>query len=579
MRSIRTRLRPLQRAKAATFLAAALSTGALALLAAPFGCAGPLTAPFPGADSPESPPRRGGELHLAWLQDLRNLDPAGPADGQAAQAWNLMFSGLVTFDDKGRIVPDLAERWEIDDGGRKYRFHLRRGVTMHDGGELTADDVKRSVERALNPTTPNPNASYFDGIVGYAAFATKRADHLRGVDVEGRYEVSFELEDPDAAFLAKVAMPTLRPVCRTAGDRYVDSWLPCGAGPFKLLPGGWQRGSSLRLVRHDQYFRPGLPYLDAVEWTINVQLTAQRFRFEDGKLDILRDLSQADQTRFAHDPRWAPFGRAEADRMVLGEAMNTRMAPFDNVEVRRAVSAAINRDHYKAIKPGYMTVLSQLLPPDVPGYDPSLAGQRYDLDAALEHMRRAGYPFDPATGKGGWPKAIPYVLYDQGVLVYTAQLLKQDLAKIGLTIELHLVSWPAFLALQQRPGAVAMTQGTWEQDYPDPSSFFDPLFTSASIGSESTYNIALYSNQLFDDLVARARRETDGPKRQALYREADEILCDDAPWAFAYSYHFYDVWQPYVRGFKRHAAWSMEVSGVWLDRPSGGLARLGRPLP
>ena len=579
MRSIRTRSRALARRSVGGPLAAILAASALIVLAAPFGCAGPLAAPFPTAHTPEAAPRRGGELHLAWFQDLRNLDPAGPTDAQAAQALNLMFSGLVTFDEKGGIIPDLAERWEVSDDGRQYRFYLRSGVTMHDGGELTADDVTRSVERALYPTTPNPNASYFDGIVGYAAFAAKAADHLRGVQADGRSQVTFELEEPDAAFLAKLAMPTLRPVCRTGGDRYVDTWLPCGAGPFKLLPGGWQRGSSLRLVRHEQYFRPGLPYLDSVEWIVNVQFTAQRFRFEDGKLDILRDLLQADQTRFAHDPRWAPFGQAEGDRTVLGEAMNTRMAPFDNVEVRRAVSAAINREHYKAIKPGYMTVLTQLLPPDVPGYDPSVEGQKYDYAAALEHMRRAGLPYDPTTGQGGWPKPIPYVLYDQGVLAYTAQLLKQDLAKIGLRIELRLVSWPAFLALQQRPGAVAITQGNWEQDYPDPSSFFDPLFTSASIAGEATYNIALYSNKLFDDLVGRARRETDGRRRQALYRQADEILCDEAPWAFEYSYHFYDVWQPYVRGFKPHAARPMDVSGVWLDRPSGALAALTRPLP
>ena len=542
---------------------------ALAFSAALFACGGcrePLAAPIPSAHGPDAPPRRGGTLRLAWFQDIRTLDPAAPSDGYAVQAEHLLFAGLVDFDDRGRIVPELADHWDVADGGRTYRFALRAGVRMHDGEELTADDVKRSAERALHPTTPNPNASYFKNIDGYEAYVAKKADHLRGVAVEGRYVVSFRLEEPDATFLPVLAMHTLRPVCRTAGDRYRDTWLPCGAGPFKLLAGGWQRGLSLRLVRHDEYFRGGLPHLDAVEWTCNMQVAAQRFRFEDGKLDILRDMTQADQARFAADPRWNTLGSAEADRTVLGESMNTRMPPFDHVEIRRAVAAAIDRDHYRAIKPGYMTALTQLLPPGIPGYDPDVHGQRYDYAAALDHMRKAGYPYDPATGKGGWPTPVVYPLYDQGLLVYTAQLLQQDLAKIGLRIELRLLSWPAFLAMQQRPGGAAMSQANWEMDYPDPSSVFDPLFTTESIGPESSYNTAFYSNPRFDDLVARARREADPAQRRALYREANEILCDEAPWAFAFAYHFYDVRQPYVRGFKPHPVWSMDVSRVWLDR-------------
>jgi ABC-type transport system substrate-binding protein len=562
MRSIRTKF------DALTFGA---SSCAALLIGVPLGCREPLSAPIASASGPEAPPRRGGTLRLAGFQDVRNLDPAAPADGYALQVQHLLFAGLVDYDEDGRLVPDLADHWDIEEAGRTYRFVLRAGVLMHDGEELTADDVKRSAERALHPTTPNPNASYFENIAGYAAYAEKKASHLSGVVVEGRYAVSVHLSEPDATFLPVLAMHTLRPVCRTAGDRYVDTWTPCGAGPFKLPPGGWQRGTSLRLTRHEGYFRAGVPYLDAVEWTFNVQVAAQRFRFEDGKLDILRDMTQADQARFTADRRWTALGSAEADRNVQGESMNTRIAPFDNVEIRRAVSAAIDREHYKALKPAYMTVLTQLLPPGVPGYDPAVQGQRYDYPAALDHMRKAGYAYDPVTGVGGWPRPIVYPLYDQGLLVFTAQLLQQDLAKIGLRIELKLVSWPAFLAMQQRMGAVAMSQANWEMDYPDPSSLFDPLFKTDAIGPESSYNTAFYSNPHFDDLVGYARRETDARKRSALYREANELLCDEAPWAFAYAYHFYDVRQPYVRGFKPHPVWPMDVSRVWVDRAEGAL--------
>ena len=135
-------------------------------------------------------------------------------------------------------------------------------MRFQDGDELTADDVRRSIERALDPATPNPNASLFDTIDGFADFTGKKAAHLRGVVVEGRYVVSIRLRETDARFLSVFARETLRPVCKSAGDRYSDAWEPCVVrGPLKLAPGGWDKGRSLSLVRHDAYFRPGRPYL------------------------------------------------------------------------------------------------------------------------------------------------------------------------------------------------------------------------------------------------------------------------------------------------------------------------------
>src|SRR5271170_436974 len=275
MRLIRGRSEAM-RLNAARGAAVAMAYGALA-------CGRPLAAPVPSADDAEA--RRGGTLRLASMADVRNLDPAGPSDALAAQAQRLLFDGLVDLDDSGRIVPVLAETWQVLDGGRTYRFTLRPDVRMQDGRELTAEDVKRSAERSLDPGSPNPDASTFDAIVGYDAFAAGKASHIEGIEVEGRYLVSFRLSEPDAAFLSILTMPALRPVCQTGGARFSRDWPPCGAGPFRLVAGDWQRGMSLRLVRNTAYFRAGFPRLDAIEWTFNMQPLAQRFRFESGQLD------------------------------------------------------------------------------------------------------------------------------------------------------------------------------------------------------------------------------------------------------------------------------------------------------
>jgi ABC-type transport system substrate-binding protein len=554
--------------------AAACAAIALALSGSA-GCSGDLAAPIAAAHPDDETPRRGGTLRLSSFGDLRGLDPPVVTDGLSAAAVRLIFAGLVEYDDEGNVVPELAERVETADQGLTYRFFLRQGVRFHDGEELTAADVKRSFERALHATTPNPSTTFYDKIEGLTAFAEKGGDHLDAIRVEGRYVVSIRLHEPDATFLQVLALTPLRIVCKSAGERYADGWSACGAGPFKLPPGGWDRGRSLTLVRHEAYFVPGLPHLDAVSWTFNMSLVAERLKFENGEVDLIRDLSQPDTTRFQADPRWMPFRAYESERTIAGEALNTEMPPFDNVEVRRAVVSAIDREHIVLVKPSNLRAAGRAIPPSITSFEPSAPAQTYDYAAALEHMRKAGYPFDPATGRGGYPGVISYVVYKQGLQEFTGQVLQQDLAKIGIRLELKVVSFPTYLALSRRRGRAAISPQSWSQDFPDPSSILEPLFTRASINDEDSSNAAFYKNAAFDDVLQRAHRELDPATRKRLYAEADRMLLDDAPWAFTYTYRFFDVHQPYVRGYHVHPVWQQAVARSWIDRAAAAVATGG----
>jgi ABC-type transport system substrate-binding protein len=538
------------------------------LVACLAGCGSELAAPLPRAHEGDETPRRGGTLHLGAFGDIRGLDPASTSDGLATPVIALLFSGLVEYDDAGNLVPSLAERWDVEDGGTTYRFTLREGVRFHDGEELTADDVKRSVERALHPATPSPASSFYEKIAGYDEYTKKKSPHLDGVRVLGRYVVAFTLKEPDATFLPALALTALRPVCKSAGERYSDGWHPCGAGPFKLLPGGWEHGRGVTVVRHEGFFRPGRPYLDAVTWTYGMAIVTERFKLESGALDAIQDFSQADIVRFQNDPRWKAFGTFAPERTIYGQAMNVEMAPFDNVEIRRAVAAAIDREHFRLVSPARTRTAYQVLPPSVPGYREDFPGrQRYDVAAALEHMRRAGYPYDPATGRGGYPNVVPYYAYN-GMPAYTAQLMQQDLAKIGLRIEIHIMSTPTWSALTHRRGKAAFSEGSWQMDFPDASDFFEPLFSGKSINDEDSSNTAFYKNARVDALLESAHRELDPKTRTAMYDEANATICDEAPWAFTHGARWYVVWQPYVRGYKMHPILNQHVADVWLDRES-----------
>lgn len=551
--------------------------GAFALLATA-GCDRGLPPPTPAAHGEGAEPRRGGILTTATFGDIRAIDPANVGDGIVPQILESIFAGLVDYGPDGKLAPDLAEKWDLTDDGKTYRFTLRQGVRFHDGEEVTADDVKRSAERALHPSAPNPYTTYFASIAGYDEFTAKKAEHLAGVVVEGRYVVSFHLKEPDATFLPVLAGVVLRPTCKSAGDRYADGWLACGAGPFKLLEGGWDRGRSVTLVRHDGYFRPGEPRLDGFRFLFHVNFLPQRFKLERGELDVMRDFVMPDALRLQADPRWSPLGEFESDKQIEGEAMNTEMAPFDNVEIRRAVAAAIDRDEYVMVRAANLRPADQPIPPGIFGWDPTLAGQRHDYQAALEHMKKAGYPYDPVTKTGGYPETIPYYAYGSGMPAYTSQILQQQLAKIGIKIDIRLVSYATLLALHGRRKTMAFGPGFWMLDYPDGESFLEPLFSSRSINDEDSSNISFYKNPRVDELVERAHHELDDDRRKRLYRDASEIICDEAPWAFAYNYRWYVVHQPYVREWKMHPLYSFDLRRTWIDRaaPAGASALLSR---
>ena len=547
-----------------------LVAGALALFVSLFvpaslsGCQSGLDAPLPAASALDAPPKRGGILHLSSFGNIRGLDPANIADGLVSTLHQLLFAGLLDFDERGEVIPRLAERYETSQDGRSYRFFLRPGVLFHDGTELRADDVKRSIERALHPTAPNPFASFYAAIRGYDTFSKGKSEELAGVVVEGTYVVRIDLVEPDSTFLALFAMQVLRPVCKSGGRRYTDDFVPCGAGPFKLKE--LVRGEQVTFARHEGYFEPGKPYLDGIVFTFGVNMSAARYKFQNGDLDTLRDLTAGDLLAFQSDPRWAPYGAYDRERQIMGEAMNTELPPFDNVEVRRAVVAAIDRSHYAKVKPATLRIANQPIPPGTPGFDPDLKGQEYDLPAALEHMKRAGYPYDPATKTGGYPHIIPYYTYRQGVSEYTAQVFQQEVAKIGIRLELRLVSYPTYLAQIGRRKKVPVGPWGWSEDYPDALDFLESLFHSKGIAEDDASNVSFYSSAELDRLVDDAKHELDPKRKKSLVSRAVEKILDDAPFAFAYSVRFYDIHQPYVRGVKAHPVWARNVSFVWLDR-------------
>lgn len=531
------------------------------------GCpAAPDRPRYEGAGS--ATPVRGGEFTFWESSNVRGLDPHKSFDALSNMGIRLVFDGLLDYDHEARLVPSLAESLpEISPDGLRYTFRLRRGVRFHNGRELTADDVRWSLTRMLDPKTASPGWPFFANIEGVKEFREGSAKTVHGIRVVDPHTIAVTLETPDQTFSNAMAMTFAYPVPRENYERWgaeVDRH-PIGTGPFRFV--SWERGVRLVFERNEQYWQPDKPYVDRMVYLENLDRNAALMRFRNGEVDVAHGFPAADYLFFKNSEAWKPYLVEEPNVSIHGIFMNCEMAPFDNVHVRRAVAHAIDRERWSRSRNHRLLPAGQLLPPQLVGFREDLPHlQRFDLKKAKEEMRRAGFP-------NGLPNPVTLWVGESPSARFYGELAQADLAKIGIRVNIRQVAFAVYLKETGKPGRVQMAFTGWNQDFPDPADFLDILFHSRSIHEEDAENRAFYRNPELDRILDEARIERDKERRRALYEEANDIVARDAPWAFTYYPLDMEGWQPYVRGYRPHPVWSKDYRSVWLDLPRRRVVR------
>ncbi|MBK8409548.1 MAG: ABC transporter substrate-binding protein [Sandaracinaceae bacterium] len=518
-------------------------------------------------------PRSGGTFVFGAASDVHSLDPHIAYDANSYMALRLVYDGLLDYDQEGQMVPSLATAMPtVSEDGRTFTFQLREGVYFHDSPifdgprELVAEDVRWSIERLLHPDTGSPGVSFFARLRGFEAYREGRAQHVEGIAVRGRYEIAFTLDQPDQTFLNAMAMVFAYPVARENYEHYAAlgdpgevERNPVGTGPFAFEE--WERGVQMTFTRNRRYWQPNRPNPDRMVMIEQLSGETAVGRFSNGDLDVLTSLPAVHYLFFKQAEAWAPYMAEEPEATIRGLCMNTEMAPFDNVHVRRAVAAAIDRDFMRQMAQGRALPAGQMLPPMIPGYDEHLPSlQRFDLERAREEMRLAGYP-------NGLPEPVTaWIGESQGSLV-AAQQWGRDLERIGIRVEYRQVAFSVYLEETGKPGQAQLFPSAWNMDFPDPSNFLEILLHSQNIRPTASENRSFYRNPELDALLDQARGEPDRERRLALYRQANDIVSRDAPWAFLSNDLGAELWQPYVMNYHPHPVWSQNYRDVWLDLP------------
>ena len=483
--------------------------------------------PVPGVSTPTPTPagtiEAGGSFRVALTADATTLDPWNASDTNALLVTRQIFETLVDYDPAGfKIVPKLAETWSVSPDGRSWTFALRRGVKFHDGTDLDAAAVVLNFDRARQAAHPlrGPVSSG----PPYRAYATlfegfDDASVIVRVEAKDAATVVMTTKMPFGPLLADLAMPSFAIVSPKSIRDDPAAWSTpasrgaAGTGPFVFRPGAWQPGQQIALGRNLEYWMKDpagapLPHADRVVLRVVRDETARIAELRSGGLDAVRDLTPTTLPAVKGDPNLQLLVRAAASTTYLGVAA---AAPFDRVEVRRAIAMAIDKSLLATtLFSGAGRPASQLLAPGMLGYDDSVVEfYRLDSPAAKRLLADVGVASGFATEL--WYPSAWRPHYPDPKRV--AESVAADLAKIGIVASVRTEDAAAYLA-DVRAGRLPLWLGDAGGESADADSYFP--------------DGGGWGGDVVRELLRRARYEADASKRTELYKQVSKIIQQDA---------------------------------------------------
>lgn len=446
----------------------------------------------------------------------------------------------VGTDGNSKIVPSLAESWDISDDGLEYTFHLRQGVKFHNGNDFTAEDVAYTFHRMLT-VEGGVNTEFIDQIKGADELLAGETDTLEGVEVVDDYTIKVTLKEPFAGFLASISSPGVSiydsEATEAAGDQFgMDPAVTVGTGPFEFS--SWSFNNQLVLTRNEDYWK-GASGLPGVVIKIIPDTETQSMMFESGELDIL-DLDYAADSADR-------FTETYPDQIVQGPrvgivyfTMNFNKEPFQDVRVRKAVQMSIDRQAIlDALYGGRGQVEQGIFPHGLIGFNPDQEEIKYDPEAAKALLAEAGYA-------DGFDMEIAADSSASDTMTMALEIVSDQLAEVGIRAEIKNYDESTWLETR-KSGELGSFMSTWSADYNDPDNFIYTFF-----GNEEKTRIRSinYPDTEVMERVAKARTLVNEDERLAEYKALEEkIIHEDAAWVPMFSrLHLFAV-SKRVQGF------------------------------
>jgi ABC-type oligopeptide transport system substrate-binding subunit/DNA-binding SARP family transcriptional activator len=451
-------------------------------------------------------------LRIRWRSPY-TLDPALSGDYVSSLVIDQLFRGLVSTGPELEVVPEMAQRWQVLEGGRRYRFYLRPAARWSDGTPLTARDFEYAWKRVLDPATgaAAPGLLVVKGARAFRQGGGADPDCV-GVRALDDRTLDVELEEPVSHFLYLLADVNTYPVPPHVVAAHGAAWTGADTlvtnGPFTLE--AWDSGEGMTLARNPLYANPGRGNVGQVDLHFPRDLSIPLEEYVRGELDVLTltdaAVHEGDRIRrqFAAEYVSAPW------LFTLYLAFDVSRPPFDDVRLRQALALAADREHLANVilRGMYTPATGGLVPPGMPGHSPGI-GLPYHPGRAQELLAAAGARLSTLEALTV-PPVDPLI---------TEQLQAWWLENLGLRVTWEVLDWPEFSGrLAQDPSPLHLL--AWFASVPDPGDF---------LGADSIRDYTGWTNQAHEELLAKAGHTLNQEARIELLRQADQILVHDAP--------------------------------------------------
>jgi dipeptide transport system substrate-binding protein len=460
------------------------------------------------------------------------FDPAPYTAGTTFNASSRpLYNRLVEFE-RGttNVIPGLAESWEVSPDGLEFTFKLRQGVKFHTTAFFTptrdfnADDVLYSFNRQLkkdhawNQYTAGISWEYFNGMDMPAL--------LKDIVKVDDYTVKFVLNRPEAPFVANMAMDFASILSaeyaaklEADGKKDMINQQPVGTGPFAFAD--YQKDAVIRYKAHPDYWGGKQP-IDDLIFAITTDASVRMQKLKAGECHVAPYPPPAEIAGLKADGNLQVM---EQEGLNVGYlAYNAMMAPFDKPEVRKALNMAINKQAIlEAVFQGAGKAAKNPIPPTMWSYNDEIQDDPYDPEAAKKALEAAGVT-DLKMKIWAMPVQRPYNPDARKM----AELIQADFAKVGVTAEIVSYEWGEYLErskAKDRDGAVRLG---WTGDNGDPDNFLAVLLGCSAVGGS---NRAQWCYQPFEDLIQKAKTLPNNDAREPVYREAQKVFKEQAPWA------------------------------------------------
>jgi len=451
------------------------------------------------------------------------MDPAVVSTDEGVQNIGLVYNALVMLDRDGRVIPDLAESWEISPDYKTYTFHLRKGVKFHDGTSFNAQAVKFSYDRMRRLKLTS--------LGNYVSFADENScevvdDHTIRIHLTKPYPIFLKDAVTGAYFIVS---PDYVKKHATTDDPEALKWMSdhaCGTGPFKLVE--WTESQRLVFNKFDDYWGGSkggktTPKLDKVIYQVVMDPSTARLMLEKGDVDIVEKLTveQFEKLKTVPGIRVVNFSLSTNTYFT----MDVSKPPFNDIKVRQAISHAIDYDGIiKYIEKDNVKRLHGLIPEGIMAHNPDLPLYRYDVAKAKQLMKASGYPDGFTTDLIFAASRRPE--FEQ-VCLYTQAYLK----KIGIDVKIQKIAFDSQIAKMAK-GDYGMSLMAWGCVMPDPDDIAGWLYDSsrASGGWSASY----WSDKDVQVKLAKARQIVDQEERKAIYQAVDRKAVNEAIYVYLY---------------------------------------------